>query len=544
MLVRYYRPMIHPTVDVGAAVRAGARWFWRVAACLFPLSVAAQAPASRGDVQWAWARVAYLSGSTVYLDAGRRAGARVGSRVEVVRGTTLVAVLKIEFISSSRSACAIIEPAGEVVVGDSVRFVAVPESSSLMAARSGGAAGGARSRRRDAVRGRLGVRYLTSEVGGSRATQPAFDLRLDARQLGGSPLGITADVRAYRDRRTSAGRTTLAASTRVYQSNLEFAPAGGGTRLAVGRQMSTAIATVGIFDGLALEHHRPHLSLGAFGGTQPDIQSFGFSPTIREYGAHLQWHNAPNATAQWNVTLGGVGSYDSGEIDREFVYLQTMVTRRRFSLYASQEIDFNRGWRAEAEHTTTVPTATFAMARWSLVDAVTLHAGFDNRRSVRLYRDFLSPEVEFDDAIRQGEWGGISLTLGPHARVDGDARRAHGGTNGRAESYTASARLSRLTPLGLGLGGRGTRYAGDAGAGELASALLEVAPLSWLRVEGSAGTRTDRRATAGLRQRLDWRGLDADLTIGRSWYLLLSIYQERGDQGSSRQAYGSLSWRF
>jgi hypothetical protein len=355
---------------------------------------------------------------------------------------------------------------------------------------------------------------------------------------------MTVDVRAYRDRRSSPGGTTLAGSTRVYQSSLELSADAARTRVAVGRQMSSAVSTVGIFDGVAIDHHRPHVSVGAFAGTQPDIQSFGFSPDVKEYGAHLQWHNAARGTLPWNVTVGGVGSYDSGEIDREFAYLQAMVTHRRFSLYAAQELDVNRGWRAEAESRPTTPTSTFAMARWTLVDALTLHAGFDNRRTVRLYRDFLSPEIEFDDAFRQGEWGGASLTLGTHVRLNGDARRTHFGAHGRAASYTVSGHVTRLTPLGLGVSGRGTRYDGDAGAGDLVAGALEIAPAAWLRVEASMGTRTDERQAAGLRQRLDWRGVDADVTLGRSWYVLLSHYRERGDVGTSRQSYVSLSWRF
>ena len=109
-------------------------------------------------------------------------------------------------------------------------------------------------------------------------------------------------------------------------------------------------------------------------------------------------------------------------------------------------------WRhtTDAESTTTTPTATFATARVSIGPALSLHAGYDNRRSVRLYRDFLSPEIEFDDSFRQGTWGGAQLSLG-HLLAGFDTRTSTGGSSGSSDSWTASAGLTRLTPLGAGV---------------------------------------------------------------------------------------------
>ena len=39
--------------------------------------------------------------------------------------------------------------------------------------------------------------------------------------------------------------------------------------------------------------------------------------------------------------------------------------------------------------------------------SVSLNAGWDSRRNVRLYRDLVSPATDFDDTYRQGYWGGV-----------------------------------------------------------------------------------------------------------------------------------------
>lgn len=519
-------------------------------------SSAAQNPTSATPADSvAWARVTYISGASVYLDAGSRAGLREGSVAEVVRGGARVAELVVAFISSSRASCTV-RSGALPSIGDSVRFVPVVQvvvrSDSAPAARTSATPSRRVARRTPPIRGRLGVRYFQMNLTGetsSRLSQPAFDARLDGPNLGGSPLGLTVDVRAYRGSRTRPGAdqpTERTSVTRVYQTALYWHRADSPTRVTLGRQFSSALASVGLFDGIAVDIDRVHWSAGAFSGTQPEPANFGFSSDVREAGGYLQWHNASGRGPNWSLTTGAVGSYARGEIDREFIYLQGMLNSRRFSLYAAEELDINRGWRSEAEGSATTPTSTYAMARWSLSDAFSIQGGFDSRRSVRLYRDFINPEIEFDDSFREGAWGGFMLSaFGSRLRASGDARISKGGAAGKATSYTGSLGVARLTPLGLGAQLRTTVYDGLMAAGTLRSASLEVNPYGVLRLQASAGMRDDHSPlTAGTDRRTTWFGGDADLGIGRSLYLMLSTYQESLAQQKSVHSQVSLSWRF
>ena len=76
-------------------------------------------------------------------------------------------------------------------------------------------------------------------------------------------------------------------------------------------------------------------------------------------------------------------------------------------MYGIQEVDYYRAWKQAIGEPAWSPTGTFATARYEVTRAVSLNAGYDSRRNVRLYRDAVTPETAFDDAFRQGVWGGL-----------------------------------------------------------------------------------------------------------------------------------------
>jgi hypothetical protein len=383
-------------------------------------------------------------------------------------------------------------------------------------------------------------------------TQPAFDLRLDGTHLGGSPVGLAVDVRAQRsivqppDSLHPAPTYPLNV-TRVYRAAFQWNPPGSGTTITLGRQFSATSSSVGMFDGLALDFAHRHWTVGAFGGLQPSWYSFGFSDSTREYGAYLQWHNAPVAFPAWSFTLGGVGAYTMGQIDREFTYATAMVTASRFSAYVTQELDINRGWRAAQEHAGAVPTSTFATVQFSITDALTLDGGVDNRRNVRLYRDYVNPATTFDDSFRQGEWGGATVNLFTRLRLSGEARITSGGPAGTARSYTGTVGVVRLTRFDVGVHARDTHYAGDLSSGDLQSVSLDVSPFDLVHLGATGGVRTSQATTLGMglgSSRTSWTSVDADWALGRNVYVIASVYRELGAGFHNAQNFLSISYRF
>jgi len=526
-----------------------------VAALVLGNALGAQAAPSAP--RWQWTRVSYLSGESVYIDAGTSAGLREGATADVMRRDSVVATLEIQFVSSSRASGRATR-GGPIVVGDSVRFLAAPElitvaagaSSSGASAPGGtatpGTATARSSRKARTITGRAGLRYMDLQTGtgaSGRLTQPAIDLRLEGHRVNGSPIGLVIDARAHRQT-TGTGRTD--GSTRVYQSMIEYQGAGPlPVRVSVGRQLSNVLSPLGFFDGVTVDVDRTHWRFGVLGGTQPDYANFHPSADIREGGTWLQWHNATGTGTIVQATLGAIGSYATAGINREFALATTMVVTPVFSVYATQELDLNRGWRKDAEGGKAIsPTSTFATLRVAVTRALSLQGGYDSRRSVRLYRDFLTPDVAFDDAFRRGYWGGAALSL-PHVYLSADSRTSDGLTAGRNQSQTATLSLSRITALQFGTRLRATRYDGPTVRGTLTSASLEVDPWNRFRVEATVGRRDDQRAFDGMiPAKTTWVGIDADAGIGRAWYVMFSSYREIGPSDRLLQNYTGLSWRF
>lgn len=509
------------------------------------LNVGAQTPAT--PAPFAWARITYLSGSSAYLEAGTKDGIREGTKLEVIRGGESIASLVAEFVSTTRASCKVERSSMPIAVGDSVRYIPARADTRAAPATGGVTRSRARSASTGALSGRIGVRYLVLDPGfGSKLTQPAVDLRLDGQRIGGSPLGIAADVRAQRSNSSSSSGTLGTSNvTRVYQAALILNPVSVPARVTIGRQFAAALSSVGVFDGVEVDFDRPRWSFGAFGGYEPDESTFGLSSTTKQYGAYVQVHNRPAQTPLWSFTTGGVGAYTLGEIDREFTFARVTFNNRRLSVYAVQELDINRDWRSVAESASTTPTASFVTASLSLTDGLSLNAGMDKRRNVRLYRDYLTPEIAFDDSFRQGEWGGLSLNLFSHVRVSADARSSSGVSTGDTRSMTGSFSLYRLTPLRIGIHARATNFSGSLSDGQLRSGSLEINPFSSVRIEVSGGTRdSSQPLDSTSATHLKWIGADADFSIGRSVYLMLSTNRETGPTDRSLYSFVSLSYRF
>jgi len=520
-------------------------------------------PAAATSDSTRMAAVTYISGQSVYVGAGRADGVREGMSLEVLRAGVVIATVRADFLASHSTSGEVISSTAPPAVGDSVRYHPVIDHTTIAAADSSGDQAAPRTRSpswRRPVRGHIGLRYLSISQpnvasGAASFSQPSADVHIDATSLGGTSVGFVVDSRS---RRTIGTRESQASAldqrTLVYEASMSVTHQGSGTRLSVGRQYSTALSSVSLFDGLTAELNRPHWGMGAFSGMQPDVATMNYSSSIREMGGYLQLHNAPEGGVPWSVTAGGVDSRDVGQINREYGFAQVIVSSRVVSLYATQEVDYNRGWKRAAGEPAVSPTSTFATLSIRPIDQLSFQGGVDNRRNVRLYRDYVSPETEFDDAFRQGVWGGANLFLFRKIRIGGDARLSHGGAAGGAAYYTGSLGLGPVSRLGLEAHARSTSFKTDRTTGWLHSWSAGADPFGIVRLEVNGGLRTQRLTTAAvpatgltpiaLLSDARWIGASVDISLGRSWYVLASGTRDGSGADLTNQLYGSLVFRF
>jgi hypothetical protein len=525
-------------------MRAALVWAGVAAAML-----AAPAPAARAY------RVTYLTSSTVYVDAGREDGLDVGARGEVVRAGQVIATLRVSDVSSRRAACAIEASTAACAVGDTVRFNAVPRSAAADPARAAVMSTLPAEvpppevteswPQRMGLGGRIGVRYLgvmdRSGFGGDVA-QPSVDVRLDGARVGGSPFDVQVDARARRTLQTvSDGREVDSGEARVYRLNTTARSPSDRYRMTLGRQFSSALASISTFDGGQFEATMHRFGAGVFAGTQPAPLDYSFSTDITEYGAFLRWWSAPAARARWEIVTAAIGSYEQGKINREYVAFLSRVATPRLSIMFQQEIDVNRGWKRNEGEAAASLTNTFLSARYRLAHGLDVDGGYDNRRDARLYRDYVSPETEFDDSYRQGIWGGVGLGFAQRYRVGATARSSSGGAAGDAASYTLTASAIHLTPAHVQLRVRSTRYDNESTLGWMHSVSGGFAlGARWMFDLFGGARREESKLLATSDNRTSWFGADVDVDLGQGLYGNISGERNEGYD----QVYTSLSWRF
>jgi hypothetical protein len=506
----------------------------------------------------ATARVTYLTGSSVYVDAGSADGIRLEDRLELLRDDAVIAVLVVKEVTTHRAACRIAEQQAEPAVGDIVRYVPSDEPVAPSSAETTVSAGEAepsspKRRRRSladaGLHGRVGLRYLmvndrTSEA--SDYSQPAVDLRIDGRNIAGGPWGMAMDVRTRRTYRDlSDGTSDDSSRTRLYRMAVSRRGENQPWSFTLGRQYSPTVAAVSVFDGLSAEYSSKKWSAGLFSGSQPDPADYGYSSQIREHGLYFRFHGRPEPNRSWQLVTALIGSYDGGEINREFLYLQGRYTTKKFALYVAEELDYNRGWKSDEGASAAELTSSFITMRYQASRKVALRAGFDNRRNIRLYRDRVTPITEFDDSFREGVWAGLSVKVLPRLRIGLDGRTNSGGSAGDSDSFTLTVGASGYTSRALGIHTRATRYSNSQVEGWLYALDAGFDLSRQARLSLVAGRRDeDNLTTIPETSALNWYGLDLDVQLGRRWYLTLSGERTDGDLEEVDQYYATASYRF
>uniref|UniRef100_A0A832MKQ8 Uncharacterized protein n=1 Tax=Eiseniibacteriota bacterium TaxID=2212470 RepID=A0A832MKQ8_UNCEI len=532
--------------------RAGGRALRLAAACatavlLRAAPAAAQSPAAApapGTRAPGAARVTYVAGGSVYVDAGRLDGLAVGDTLEALRDGAPIARLRVAHLASHRAACDTLTAAGMPRAGDAVRFAPRPPAETpAPAGDSAGVAAPAAAPRPPRgpapLRGRVGAHVLSVSSPAGDLTQPALDLRLDGAGLGGAHLDLAVDVRARRTQRAGARDD----AARVYRLSTTIHDRAGRVRLTAGRQVSPQLASVSLFDGVLLEAAGARWSVGAFGGAQPEPVRMGLSSEVLEQGAFVGWRTLAGGARHASVTAGAVVSAASGNVDRTFGFAQAAYRDRRVSAWLAQEVDAHPAWKRALGDAAVEPTNTYATLRAEVTRGLSLHAGFDGRRSVRLWRDRETPETAFDDRVRRGAWAGASWEPRAALRLHADARASRVGGADDARSWTAGLETLRGLPAAARARARWSSHADDRTETRLVALGLSADPGGALHVELGGGARRTRDTASGRAEDATWVGADLDVVAGRRALINLSVEREDGLERTV-QSWAGLSWRF
>jgi hypothetical protein len=495
------------------------------------------------------AKVTYVSGSTVYLEAGSENGLAVGALIELVRSGQVVAQLRVTYVTGKRATATPEGASPELVVGDVVRFTpAAPPATAAAGAPAAAATESTEKKVHDAgIRGRIGFSFLAVRDNsglGQDFTQPSLDLRVTGTQVGGAPFDFDIDLRPRRTYRTRFdGVKDDTSSNRFYSLMGAWRP--GDFKLAFGRQMNPSLGPIVLFDGLLGEYRHERFAAGVFAGTEPDPVSYGFDSGTRDYGAYFEGTSAPGAKTRYWLDGGLLSSTTQGEVNRDMAYFAGRVIHGGFTSYLLQQVDINRGWRKTAEGSDFTNSGTFVSLRYSFAQSWSIGAGYDSRRNVRVYRDFVTPATEFDDAYRQGYWAGIDWRPKGHWLIGLDARASRGGSAGSADSDSLVLGATNWTKVALDVTVRGTHYTGPYLDGTLyvVSASFDLGSRVRWEFRGGGRNETDNNLFQTTRSVM-WYGTELQVMPWRHAFLTLAWDRTSGGEENNDQAYATLSWRF
>jgi len=423
-----------------------------VTAALFALGAVA---AYAGDLADGPA-INYISADAVYVNVGSRAGLAVGAKVRVIREGKEVATLEVVYVSSNSASCRVLTQTAAPVVGDAILFDAAGATGKAAAATPPveKAARPLPERRAGPgrVRGSVSIQnQYQRDLGETSFSsyQPGLNLRLAVHDVfGGGVLRIRHRTRFYRRSHPLGIESNTDEWAHLLTEFGVYFPVGDERdAIGFGRVLNPYIRGLGYMDGAyASTRLGPHVTVGAAGGLDPDLQDSSVRTNHSKYGVFVAYERGSFATRRIASTLAYSGSTAEGTINRDFAYIQnTLSFARRVSIYQSTEVDLNRGWRRDATGKSVSFSNTYVNANAQVTRWLGLDANYDARRNIRDFRTHDSPDSLFDDALSTGYGAGLTLSFPGNVRLRTNAGlRRRENEDGSTRYASASLNAARL----------------------------------------------------------------------------------------------------
>ncbi len=478
------------------------------------------------------AGVTYISGASVYLNAGRGQSLAAGDTGTVIRGTPTAVRVIIGAVSSSSSVARLLNPADSVAVGDTIAFQKTTEADRPLAGTGAPAmAGGGRGiapASPGTIHGRVSLQYAGwgDLAGGADNSRASLLLALDAGQLFGSGLRFTMYGRLTsalaQDARLRNPEEKL--SVRLFDMTLSYDQPASWIGMTVGRITSRYAGGIGIVDGAQVFARTGPLTFGILAGFQPDYQTSQFNSERPKGLAFLNYAWGPSPYNPGSTTIAYGTQYYQGNLDRDYLYLQNTVgINSKLFVYQSSEVDLHTQEGGQIKQSFRL-TNTFVTLNYTPASWLTATAGYDANRPIDLFESMkLLPDSLFQRDLKQGFRGGLffRLPMGVSLMATGGYRLSTGdqpaGYNGGG-----GVRVSDIGRTGFSVGGRYQKVRGLYTDGNDVTVELEQS----LAGKFFLGLRYDRYSFIDLDGSdpsvITTAGLNLNWLIARSWYLTLT----------------------
>lgn len=368
-------------------------------------------------------KVKYISANHVYLDAGRLNGISIGDTVKVIKGGKDAAVLRVVFVADNSANCDILSKNVTIEPGDLVVVPAktVVEADSLDVQKK------RRTRQfkttvntkksKTRISGYISAQwyqFIDANNGLHDFKQPTVRLNFSGRNLWDDSYYIRIKARSRYNERSRTVSTEIPRTewrNRIYEFSFSYDNRSAAINYRFGRIISNKYSGVGYLDGVQLQHNiSENLNWGIFAGTQPEWQYSDFQTSYQKYGTFINYLYGDYATNRLESTLAAAGTYHSGSISREVVFLQNSYNHgRKWNIYQSLELDINRAWRRDKTGEAVSLSGLYINGRYYITDNLNVGLSYDNRKNYYTYELRTLADSLFDDAFRQG--GRLSASL-------------------------------------------------------------------------------------------------------------------------------------
>lgn len=375
-------------------------------------------------------QVKYISKSAIYVDIGRIDGLSVSDVGSIIRNGKSIGQIEVLFIADHSSSCKSINLTSDPTVGDEVVFTVaeIPPETDIDSTQNIPIIKETRTvtqliektrrERVNQVSGSIGLQYYSqNDIGEYNYDyqQPSTQIRLNISNIQKSYFDFSIKIRArktIRDKKLSEATSTRW-TNRIYQLSLQYNKPGSPIAYGFGRMQAASVSGMGYFDGAVFSYQlHPNYTIGIFGGTEPNWTTLNINSEAAKFGAYFDFLYSGENIRRFNSTVAFAGAYQSGEIDREYIYLRNILsTRSAWSFYQSADLGINRGWRKESGGQSIELSSLILSVRWDPVKYISFSSGYDNRKTVRDFDNRGIADSLFDDAVREGFRAGINVKL-------------------------------------------------------------------------------------------------------------------------------------
>jgi hypothetical protein len=512
-------------------------------------------------------RVGYVSAENVYLESGKSSGLNLGDQLVIKDDDKIIAEIEIIYISENSASCKILKQNASIVPGISAlltkKSAAAQTSEVARQASAGTSISNApapktfrtiKSKEKTTrVRGTISAQMYHFDhkgPGNLDFTQPSFRFRLKAENLWDRNFFLTINSRARYNQRNRSYNLNIPETewrNRIYELSLSYENDNAPINFKIGRIISNFISGVGYIDGAQIQLNlSPQFRAGILGGFQPEWQYSKFQSSLQKYGGYLNFFTGDYQSVRFESTLAAVGIYHSSTISREFLYLQTNLrSSYHWQIYQSAEIDINRKWREEKTGKSIALSNFYISAFYQVSDPVKLGLSYDNRKNYWSYEVMSMPDSLFDDNLRRGIRGYITLRLPARFSVYSNlGYRKREGDSESTHSFSVGLNKSNLIIRGIFINLLGAGFSNPVSDGNNYSARLGKYFAGGSSLSVTYGNYYYKFSSTDTKVNNRWLRFNGQFQVYRRFFL--SAEYEAGLSGDTEgdKFFGEIGYRF